>query len=77
MAQVKLIETEQPQQFKPVTIQITFETQEEVNAMDAITGWSIESFDAVKNKDKVYSTSIKAWDSVARTIYFKIKQFAK
>ena len=41
MAQVKLIETEQPQQFKPVTIQITFETQEELNVMFRIAGLNV------------------------------------
>ena len=38
MAQVKLIETEQ---FKPVTIQITFETQEELNVMFIIAGFNV------------------------------------
>lgn len=77
MAQVKLIETEQPQQFKPVTIEIKFETQEEVNAMDAITGWNNESFDAVKDKEKVYNTSIGYWREVSTNIYNTIKHFAK
>lgn len=77
MAQVKLIETEQPEQFKPVTIQITFETQEELNAMDAVTGWNNASFDAVKDKEKVYNTSIKDWRKVSFAIYNKIKPFAK
>ena len=74
MAQVKLIETEQ---FKPVTIQVTFETQEELNAMDAITGWNIASFNAVKDKKNVYNTSLNDWRKVSFSIYNQIKYFAK
>ena len=77
MAQVKLIETEEPQHFRPVTIQVTFETQEELNAMEAITGWLSYSFDAVKNCNGVRKTNLKSWDNVARSIYRKIEKLAK
>lgn len=77
MAQVKLIETEQPEQFKPVTIQITFETQEELNAMDAITGYSYGSFNAVKDNDNVFKTSPNDWNKLATSIYNQTKAFAK
>lgn len=77
MAQVKLIETEQPQQFKPVTIQITFETQEEINAMDAITGYHGFSWDAVKDQVDVLKTDANSWRRLAMSIYNIIKSYAK
>lgn len=77
MAQVKLIETEQPEQFKPVTIQITFETQEELNAMEAIVGYNKESFNAVKKLPDVNYTSFEAWDKLSEAIFDQITPFAE
>lgn len=77
MAQVKLIETEQPEQFKPVTIKITFETQEELNAMDAVTGYMSSSFSAISGESDVFKTNPSDWYNVANAIYNQIKRFAK
>lgn len=74
MAQVKLIETEQ---FKPVTIQVTFETQEELNAMEAITGYNKEAFNAVKNLPDINFTSIEAWGKLSEAIFDQITPFAE
>ena len=77
MAQAKLIEPETPQPFKPVTIQVTFDTQKELNAMEAITGYLSFSFNAVKNLSDTNKTDIDSWQNVARAIYYQIKKFSK
>ena len=77
MAQVKLIEHETPQTFKPVTIQVTFETQEELNAMSNICGNQIKPYESIQNVHDIFKTNLKSWNRISGSIYHEIKPFAK
>lgn len=80
MAQAKVIT--EPETFKPITLQITLETQGEVNALYAVANTLSEVlFNAAKpgleNCTSEIESSVEEWESVSHSIYKILEPFTK
>jgi len=60
--------------FQPVTLQLTFETQEEINAMyNVVSRGSITLYNEAINTFEVKDGTSNDWDKVSTSIYSALK----